>query len=242
MSILVAAFIPHQRSLGGGPRYSLRAPWCRSLLVSFDVTVTLANDRGGPVEADAASTIELSVDAGAGALRGTTSGTLPAGAARVTIDGVIYDHAEGGVRLRATANGGTAGGLSSASQPVALEFDFSTELVAFRRTIGPRQDIYLMMADGSAFLNLTDDSSVDSDPAWSPDRPPTEGEKARKPVLALTGRPDQLGATPPMTGSPGRRPPPISAVLEVCSSIRASPREGWVGTGKAATPRVADHS
>lgn len=135
----------------------------------FNARVTLANAQGVPVEADAASTITLSVDAGAGALRGTTSGSLAAGAAQVTIEDVIYDHAEGGVQLRATASGGTAGGLSSASQPITLDFDFSRELVAFRRTIGQSQDIYLMAADGSAFVNLTDDASVDSDPAWSPD-------------------------------------------------------------------------
>ena len=135
----------------------------------FDVAVTLADAQGSPIAADAASTIALTVDAGAGALTGTISGTLDAGASRVTIEDVVYDHAEGGIQLRATATGGTASGLSAVSQPIALNFDYSPELIAFRRTMDQREDIYLMTADGSAFINRTDNSAVDSDPAWSPD-------------------------------------------------------------------------
>ena len=135
----------------------------------FDVTVTLANAQGGAVAADAASIITLTVDAGAGTLQGTTGGTLAAGTSQLTIAGVIYDHSEDGVRLRATATGGTPSGMNTTSQAITLDFDFRSELIAFRRTIGQLQDIYVMAADGSAFLNLTDNSSLDSDPAWSPD-------------------------------------------------------------------------
>jgi hypothetical protein len=134
----------------------------------FDVRVTLANAQGSPVQADAVSTVTLTVEAGAGALRGTTTGTLTAGASQVTIEDVIYDHAEAGTQLRATASGGTASGLSVASQAMTLDFDFDAELIAFRRTLD-QPDIYLMTADGSAFINLTDDPAVDGDPAWSPD-------------------------------------------------------------------------
>lgn len=135
----------------------------------FDVVVTLADAQGSQVAADATSTIALAVNTGAGALSGTTSGALEAGASQVTIEDVVYDHAEAGIQLRATATGGTANGLIAVSQPITLDFDFSPALIAFRRTIGQREDIYLMAADGSAFINRTDNSAVDSDPAWSPD-------------------------------------------------------------------------
>jgi len=135
----------------------------------FDVTVTLADAQGTAVPAEAATTVTLSVESGLGSLRGTTSGSVSAGATQATISDVIYDHAEGGVRLRATVTGGTGTGVTSASQPITLDFDFTTDLVAFRRTAGNSQDIYLMTSDGSAFLNLTDNPSGDTDPAWSPD-------------------------------------------------------------------------
>ena len=135
----------------------------------FDVTVTLADAQGTPVAADVASTISLSVDTGLGALGGTTSGNLAAGSSSVTITGVTYDHGEDGVRLEATGDGGTADNLSVVSNAFTLGFDFDRQLVAFRRTIGNRVDIYLMTPDASAFVNLTDNPATDTDPAWSPD-------------------------------------------------------------------------
>ncbi|MGI9627760.1 MAG: TolB family protein [Longimicrobiales bacterium] len=136
---------------------------------TFDVSVTLADAQGSPINADAASEIALTVDAGAGSLTGTISGSLAAGASQVTLEDAIYDHAESGIQLRATGTSGTASGLSGVSQPFTLNFDNSPALIAFRRTINDREDIYLMEAGGSAYMNLSDNESVDSDPAWSPD-------------------------------------------------------------------------
>ncbi|MBT8488804.1 MAG: PD40 domain-containing protein [Gemmatimonadetes bacterium] len=135
----------------------------------FDVTVTLVDGQGAPVAADAASTVSLSVDTGVGMLGGTTSASMAAGASAVTITGVTYDHAEDGVRLQATGQGGSAGNLSAVSNTFTLDFDFSGHLVAFRRSIDDQDEIYLMTEDGSAFINLTDDPDGDTDPAWSPD-------------------------------------------------------------------------
>ncbi len=53
--------------------------------------------------------------------------------------------------------------------PPGPDFDFSGDLVAFRRTTTARQDIWLITADGSQSINLTDHPAADSDPAWSPD-------------------------------------------------------------------------
>lgn len=160
---------PSAPSPGVATQLLLQVVGAPSAGMPFDVTVTLANAQGSPVQAAVASGIALSVEAGAGALSGTTSGTLAAGASQLTIADVVYDHGEDGVRLRATGSGGSASGLSSVSQTITVDFDFSAELIAFRRTIGDLEDIYLMTADGSAFLNLTDSPSVDTDPAWSPD-------------------------------------------------------------------------
>lgn len=135
----------------------------------FNVTVTLVDAQGAPVAADAESTISLSVDTGLGALGGTTSGSIATGSSAVTITGVTYDHAEDGVQLEATGDGGAADNLSVVSNAFTLDFDFSGNLVAFRRTIGDEEEIYLMTPDGSAFINLTENPAVDTDPAWSPD-------------------------------------------------------------------------
>ena len=133
--------------------------------VPFDVRVTLADAQGNPVAAEAATTVTLGVAAGKGALTGNTGGTIPAGSSQVTIEDVVYDHARDGGRL-----GASAAGLVIPSQVVDLDldFDFDAEVIAFRRTESD-EEIYLMTADGSAFVNLTDDDEVDSDPAWSPD-------------------------------------------------------------------------
>lgn len=135
----------------------------------FDVTVTLADASGAPVVAEAATTIALSVEAGKGALAGTTTGQVAAGSSQVTLTDVTYDHAGETLQLQAAASGGSGSGLSATSQGVELDFDFDAEVIAFRRDDGTQLDVYLMTADGSAFINLTDDPGIDSDPAWSPD-------------------------------------------------------------------------
>lgn len=136
---------------------------------AFNVTVTLVDAQGAPVAAEAGSTISLRVDRGVGILGGTTSGSIAAGSSVVTITDVTYDHAEDGVRLEATGDGGTADNLSVVSSTFSLDFDFSGNLVAFRRSILDEDEIYLMTPDGSAFINLTKNPGVDSDPTWSPD-------------------------------------------------------------------------
>lgn len=49
------------------------------------------------------------------------------------------------------------------------EFDFSGDLIAFRSDRDGNDDIWLMTPDGSESINITNNSSGDSDPAWSPD-------------------------------------------------------------------------
>lgn len=131
--------------------------------VPFDVRVTLEDAQGDPVPAETATTVALAVATGRGVLSGTTGGTVPVGQSQVTLEGVVYDHADA-VQLAASA-----GGLNAVSTTVELGFDFDAEVIAFRRTVDSEEDIYLMTADGSAFVNLTEDDAVDSDPAWSPD-------------------------------------------------------------------------
>jgi hypothetical protein len=58
-----------------------------------------------------ASTVTLSIEEGQGSLLGTTSGIIESGQSSITIEGVIYSLDDSGVRLRATASGGTISGL-----------------------------------------------------------------------------------------------------------------------------------
>lgn len=160
---------PNEPNVDGPTQLLVQVVGSQNAGAAFDVSVTLADAQGSPITADAASEIALTVDTGVGALSGTITGTLAAGASQVTIEDAVYDHAEGGIQLRATGAGGTASGLTGLSQPITLNFDSSPALIAFRRTINDREDIYLMEAGGSAFINLTDNEAVDSDPAWSPD-------------------------------------------------------------------------
>ncbi|MCX6021629.1 MAG: hypothetical protein NTZ05_07835, partial [Chloroflexi bacterium] len=64
------------------------------------------NDAPAPVAV--ATTVTLSKLAGTGTLGGVMTGTIPAGAAQITISGVMYSPAESGVRLRASATAGDA--------------------------------------------------------------------------------------------------------------------------------------
>lgn len=49
------------------------------------------------------------------------------------------------------------------------EFDFSADLIAFESMRDGNPDIFLMTANGSAVINVTNHTSADGDAAWSPD-------------------------------------------------------------------------
>lgn len=137
--------------------------------VPFDVTVTLADAEGRAVSATASSTLVLEVGAGEGTLGGVVTAQLEQGASAAAFADITYDLAQSGVRLAASASGGSASGLSGVSDPFDLAFDADGPLIAFRRTTDTHQDIYLTTPDGSAYVNLSSDPTVASDPAWSPD-------------------------------------------------------------------------
>ncbi len=84
-------------------------------LVPFDVVVRAADNLGNTTDAcgnpftvRTATDIQLSVAAGTGALGGTTTGSIAAGASNTTIVGLEYDVAEAGVELGAAATSGDA--------------------------------------------------------------------------------------------------------------------------------------
>ncbi|MDX1450277.1 MAG: hypothetical protein R3246_14600, partial [Acidimicrobiia bacterium] len=49
------------------------------------------------------------------------------------------------------------------------EFDFSQDIIAFESQRDGNREIYLMAADGSDGINLTNHPAADGDAAWSPD-------------------------------------------------------------------------
>lgn len=156
---------PSEPDPAGPAQLRVEALGAQTAGVPFDVRVTLADAQGSPVPAQTATMITLGVAGGKGALTGNTGGTVPAGSSQVTVKDVVYDHARDGGQIRASA-----AGLDLTSQVVDLDldFDFDAEVIAFRRTESD-EEIYLMTADGSAFVDLTRNDAVDSDPAWSPD-------------------------------------------------------------------------
>ncbi len=95
---------------------------------TFNVTVNSTDQYGTASTVSADTTVTLTVKTGTGSVSGTVSGTMSAGTSSVVISGVIYDVAESGVVLTATASGGdsltaadsaaftvTAGSLSNLS-------------------------------------------------------------------------------------------------------------------------------
>jgi fibronectin-binding autotransporter adhesin len=73
---------------------------------AFSVTVQAQDASGNPGPVTTATTVTLTKNGGSGSLSGTTSGVIAAGAASVTISGVIYNAADT-ITLTATASGGT---------------------------------------------------------------------------------------------------------------------------------------
>ena len=41
--------------------------------------------------------------------------------------------------------------------------------IAFTKTLGPNEEIFVMQPDGSGLVNLTQNPADDTDPTWSPD-------------------------------------------------------------------------
>ncbi|MBN2561966.1 MAG: hypothetical protein JXQ75_13660 [Phycisphaerae bacterium] len=72
----------------------------------FNVTVSSTDQYDNAANVTADTLITLTVKTGTGTVSGTTTGTISAGTSSVTISGTIYDVAESGVVLTATASGG----------------------------------------------------------------------------------------------------------------------------------------
>ncbi|MHC1706206.1 MAG: dockerin type I domain-containing protein [Bacteroidales bacterium] len=91
----------------------------------FSVTVQAQNSNGVPTNVTSALTITLGIVTGSGILEGNFQGSLEAGNHTVVITGVIYNQAETGVSLSASAQGLTAGtsALFNVSEP-ASQFVF----------------------------------------------------------------------------------------------------------------------
>jgi len=104
-----------------------------------------------------------------------------------------------------TGLGGT--GLAAFAQLVVDARSAPTGRIAFSAGSHPHEDIYVVNADGSGLLRLTDDTGADLDPSWSPDgrriayRHETGGGDASAEIYVmdadgsqkrnLTGRPGQ---------------------------------------------------
>ncbi len=76
--------------------------------VSFPVVVAAQDNAGAATAVASATAVTLSLRTGTGTLGGTLTGTITAGSSQVTISGVTYTKAEGGVVLTATRISGDA--------------------------------------------------------------------------------------------------------------------------------------
>ncbi len=76
--------------------------------VSFPVVVAAQDNAGAATAVASATAVTLSLRTGTGTLGGTLAGTITAGSSQVTISGVTYSKAEGGVVLTATRTSGDA--------------------------------------------------------------------------------------------------------------------------------------
>ncbi len=73
--------------------------------MAFSLGVGILNEVGDVVEATADIVVNLSLETGTGSLGGNLTGTIPEGETEVTIQGIIYDTAETGVSITASADG-----------------------------------------------------------------------------------------------------------------------------------------
>jgi hypothetical protein len=146
----------------------------------FSVTVRLTDQYENSVNNTGSSAVTLGVSTGTGSLTGTTSGTLTSGQSSVTINGVVYNKQEQGVRLSAQATGGSADGksgvseafevsgsrISLAADPLQPEVDAETTLTATVTDAGgsPVQNVNVAFAieEGSGELNGTNPSTTNS--------------------------------------------------------------------------------
>lgn len=81
-------------------------PATPSVLTPFSLTVQAQNGAGLPKNVQTATSIQLTLVNGTGALSGTLSGTIPAGQNSITFNNIMYSVAEQNVRIQATATSG----------------------------------------------------------------------------------------------------------------------------------------
>lgn len=98
----------------------------------FPVVVAVQDLGGNAAVALVDTPVALSLNSGSGALGGTLTGVIPAGASSVTISGVTYDTAEPGVSLTASRTGGDvlSSGTSAAFTVLPLPSGATTTIGA----------------------------------------------------------------------------------------------------------------
>jgi Tol biopolymer transport system component len=126
------------------------------------VTVFEADAFGNPTSSATTITVALSVHSGTGVLSGTTRVDAAGGVA--TFSDLSIDQTGTGYALNASASGLT-GATSSAFDVVTP----GTGQIAFSSSRDGNNEIYVMNADGSSQVNLTNNAASDASPAWSPD-------------------------------------------------------------------------
>ncbi|MCX6896449.1 MAG: autotransporter-associated beta strand repeat-containing protein, partial [Verrucomicrobia bacterium] len=80
----------------------------------FSVVVQAQDATGTPRFGSTATNVTLQLATGSGTLAGNLTGVIPAGSSSVTISGVTYDTAQGGVSIAATNTGGSLASGTSA--------------------------------------------------------------------------------------------------------------------------------
>lgn len=85
------------------------SPSAPSQNTAFNVRVRATDAAGAAKNVASATTVTLSLNSGTGALTGTLTGTIPAGQSFVDFTNVVYNTAEAGVSIRASATGLTLG-------------------------------------------------------------------------------------------------------------------------------------
>ena len=94
---------------------------------SFGVTVEVRDANGAPAAVGVDTDVTISLATGTGVLSGTLTGTITAGSGSLVITGVIYNVAEGGVTVTATATSGQS--LTAATSSAFTVNETASQLV-----------------------------------------------------------------------------------------------------------------
>lgn len=140
-------------------------PVAPSQNTAFSVAVRSTDAFGAAKNVTTATTVQLSLNTGTGALLGTLTGTIPAGQSTVVLSNVLYNVVEGGVSIRASVLSGQALALTNGA---AIAIQAPATYVA---VLGAQQDAYvnvpfnpvtvtILRADNTTDLNYASNVSV----------------------------------------------------------------------------------